>query len=39
MKATKGSLSCLGGEGEVKGIQLQNVTSPLDVTKFYTLTL
>ena len=27
----------LGGELEVRGIQLQDATSPLDVTKFYTL--
>ena len=27
------------GEGEVSGIQLQHETSPLDVTKFYTLYL
>ena len=31
--------SCLEGEGEVKGVQLQPATSPLDVTKFYTLKL
>ena len=34
-----GSLSCLEGEGEWRGIQLQHATSPLDVTKFYTLNL
>ena len=39
LKATWGSLSCLEGEGEVMGIQLQHATSPLDVTKFYTLNL
>ena len=27
------------GEGEVRGIQLQHATSPLDATKFYTLDL
>ena len=30
---------CLEGEGEVRGIQLQHATSPLDVPKFYTLNL
>ena len=39
MKATTGSLSYLEGDGEVRGIQLQNATSPLDVTTFYTLNL
>ena len=38
-KATTGSLSCLEGEGEVRGIQLQHATSPLDVTNVYTLNL
>ena len=28
--------SCLEGEGEVRGIQLQHAASPLEVTKFYT---
>ena len=36
-KANTAYLSCLEGEGEVRGIQLQHATSPLDVTKFYTL--
>ena len=36
---TIGSLSCLEGEGEVRGNQLQHATSPLDVTKLYTLNL
>ena len=32
-------LSCLEGKGKVRGIQLQHATSPLDVTKLYTLNL
>ena len=39
LKATTGSLSCLEGEGELRGIQLQHATSPLDVTKLFTLHL
>ena len=39
LKATPGSLSCLEGEGELRGIQLQNATSHLDVTKLYILNL
>ena len=31
-KRLSGSLSCLEGESEVKGIQLQHVTSPLEYT-------
>ena len=31
--------SCLEGEGEVRVIQLQHATSPLDVSKIYTLNL
>ena len=38
-EATTGSLSCLEGEGELRGFQLQHAASPLDVTKFYTLNL
>ena len=38
-EASTGSPSCLEGEGEVKGNQLQHDTSPLDVTKLYTLDL
>ena len=38
-EATTGSLSCLEEEGEVRGVQLQHDTSPLDVTTFYTLNL
>ena len=34
LKSTTASLSCLEGEGEVRGIQLQHATSPLDVTKY-----
>ena len=33
------ALSYLKGESEVRGIQLQRATSPLDVTKFYTVNL
>ena len=33
-EAPTGSLSCLEGEGEVRGVQLQLATLPLDVTKF-----
>ena len=29
LKATTGSLSCLEGEGEVRGVQLRHATSPL----------
>ena len=39
LKATTGSPSCLDGEGEVRGIQLQHAVSPLGVPKFYTLNL
>ena len=39
MKATTGSLLCLEGKAEVRDIQLQHETSPLDVTKFYTMNL
>ena len=38
-EATTGSPSCLEGEGEVMGVQLQHATSPLDFTKLYTLNL
>ena len=38
-EGSTGSLSCLEGKGEVRVIQLQHATSPLDVTKFYTLNL
>ena len=31
--------SCLEEEGEVRGVQLQHDTSPLDFTKSYTLNL
>ena len=36
---TAGSLPRLEGECEVRGIQLQHATSPLDVTKLSTLNL
>ena len=39
LKFSTGSLSCLEGEDEVRGVQLQHDTSPLDVTKLYTLDL
>ena len=39
LKATTDSLSCLEGKGEVRGVPLQHDTSPLDVTRFYTLNL
>ena len=38
-EATPASPSCLEGEGELRGIQLQHDTSPLDVNKFYTLNI
>ena len=38
-EAATGSLSCLGGEGEARGVQLQHATPPLDVTKLHTLNL
>ena len=38
-ESTTGSLLCLESEGEVRGVQLQHGTSPLDVTKAYTLNL
>ena len=31
--------SVMEGEGEVRGVQLQHATTPLYVTKFYTLQL
>ena len=36
---TKHFLPCLEGESEVRGIQLQYATSPLDIPKFCTLNL
>ena len=38
-KVTTVSLLCLEGEGEVRAIQMQHATSPLDVTEFDTLNL
>ena len=38
-KSTTGYFSCLGGDGEVRGIPLQHATSALDVTKSYILNL
>ena len=39
LKVITGSLSCLEGEGGVRGIQLLHASSPLYVTEFYPLQL
>ena len=39
LKSNTDSISGLEGEGQVRGVQLQRATTPLDLTKFYTLNL